>query len=249
MRGVILAAGRGSRLGALTEERPKALVQLGDVPLLAFQLSALRGAGVSEIAVVTGYCADAITTPVSRRFHNDRWASTNMVRSLEYAADWLAESPCIVSYADIIYSSDAVTRLMDTDADLAISYDPRWKALWEERFGDAAIDAETFRFDARTSTLLDIGGGVTNVDQVEGQYMGLLRFTPASWRWIAGLLGGMSPADVDRLDVTRMLSALLRLGHPIRVAPIGDGWMEVDSESDLELGQRMLASGHLPLPS
>jgi molybdenum cofactor cytidylyltransferase len=57
---VLLAAGAGSRLGG----RPKALLQLGGVPLVVRQLIALSGAGVDEVAVVIGHHADAVEAAV-----------------------------------------------------------------------------------------------------------------------------------------------------------------------------------------
>jgi molybdenum cofactor cytidylyltransferase len=57
---VLLAAGAGSRLG----RRPKALLELGGVPLILRQLIALSGAGVDEVAVVLGHHADAVEAAV-----------------------------------------------------------------------------------------------------------------------------------------------------------------------------------------
>jgi molybdenum cofactor cytidylyltransferase len=57
---VLLAAGSGSRLGG----RPKALLELGGVPLIRRQLIALSGAGVDELVVVLGHHADAIEAAV-----------------------------------------------------------------------------------------------------------------------------------------------------------------------------------------
>jgi molybdenum cofactor cytidylyltransferase len=57
---VLLAAGAGSRLGG----RPKALLELGGVPLIVRQLVALSGAGVDEVVVVTGHHADAVEAAV-----------------------------------------------------------------------------------------------------------------------------------------------------------------------------------------
>ena len=60
MGAVLLAAGAGSRLGG----RPKALLELGGVPLVLRQLIALSGAGVDEVAVVLGHHADAVEAAV-----------------------------------------------------------------------------------------------------------------------------------------------------------------------------------------
>ncbi|MEJ8824316.1 nucleotidyltransferase family protein [Variovorax humicola] len=57
---VLLAAGAGSRMGG----RPKALLELGGVPLVLRQLIALSGAGVDEVAVVLGHHADAVEVAV-----------------------------------------------------------------------------------------------------------------------------------------------------------------------------------------
>lgn len=57
---VLLAAGAGERLGG----RPKALLELGGVPLVLRQLIALSGAGVDEVAVVLGHHHEAIEAAV-----------------------------------------------------------------------------------------------------------------------------------------------------------------------------------------
>ena len=57
---VLLAAGAGARLGG----RPKALLELGGVPLILRQLVALSGAGVDEVVVVLGHHAAAVEAAI-----------------------------------------------------------------------------------------------------------------------------------------------------------------------------------------
>ncbi|MBF0128245.1 MAG: phosphocholine cytidylyltransferase family protein, partial [Magnetococcales bacterium] len=155
MKAIVLAAGRGSRMGDLTDDRPKCLVELGGRPLLEWQLAALRGAGIREIAIVTGYKSGMLRGRGLTGFHNPRWETTNMVSSLACAGTWLREGPCIVSYSDIFYEASAVSSLMASSAELAVTYDPGWLPLWEKRFGDPLRDAETFRLDGE-GRLLEI---------------------------------------------------------------------------------------------
>ena len=50
-RAIILAAGFGTRLGTLSDERPKPLLPVCDIPLIRYALALLRGHGITEIAV------------------------------------------------------------------------------------------------------------------------------------------------------------------------------------------------------
>ena len=101
MKAIILAAGRGSRMKHLTDTQPKCLVELNGKSLLDWQLKALRDAGITEIAIVTGYRRQLLVNRGLIEFYNPRWAETNMVSSLACADEWLTTEPCIVSYSDI----------------------------------------------------------------------------------------------------------------------------------------------------
>jgi mannose-1-phosphate guanylyltransferase len=60
MRGIVIAGGFGTRLRPLTLTRPKPLMPLVNAPLLEYQLSYLRAAGVSEVCFATNYMSDAV---------------------------------------------------------------------------------------------------------------------------------------------------------------------------------------------
>jgi L-glutamine-phosphate cytidylyltransferase len=234
VRAIILAAGRGSRMGGLTEDRPKCLVELNGRPLLELQLEALRKGGVDRIAIATGWQSQLITNRGLETFHNPRWAETNMVRTLQYAGSWLKETACIVSYSDIFYSPFAVSDLVVSRADIAITYDPDWLKLWARRFSDPLADAETFDLDGK-GNVIKIGEKTDNIQKIKGQYMGLLKFTPKGWTWVMDAICEMSAQAQDKLDMTSLLRKLISLGLPIEAIPVQGAWGEIDSESDLAL--------------
>ena len=122
---VILAAGRGSRMGTETDERPKCLVELGGRPLLEWQVGALNAAGISEISIVTGYRSEVLQESGLNALVNPEWNSSNMVVSLLYAKPVIVR-PTVVSYSDIVYEQQAVEVLMAHPGDLVLAYDLNW---------------------------------------------------------------------------------------------------------------------------
>lgn len=237
MKAVILAAGRGSRMKNETSDKPKCLIELMGRPLLHWQLDALHNGGVDEILVVRGYLAESLKGNFST-VDNPRWADSNMVETLRRASSWLEESPCVISYSDIAYRPGHVRAIFECKSDIAITYDTGWEGLWKLRFENPLSDAETFR--EANGRLLEIGGRADSVDEIKGQYMGLLFITPRGWAVINGLLTELGQERVDKLDMTALLRLLLDRGVDIGAVPVEGGWVEADSMQDVRAYEAVL---------
>lgn len=130
MRAFIFNSGRGSRLGALTAERPKALVPLANgETLLSRQLRLLKNAGVRDVVISTGYLAEQIeaaTAPFSAqgmRFgfvHNPDYQKTNAIVSLERAADYVRGEELLMLHGDLVFDEGWIRDVLAAEAtDLA----------------------------------------------------------------------------------------------------------------------------------
>jgi choline kinase len=238
VRALILAAGRGSRMGARTDALPKGLLELRGRSLIARQLDALRAAGAHETALVRGYRGECLDFGV-RTFTNERWADTNMVSSLLCASEWLRAGPCVVSYADLVYPPEAPRRLFAAQDDVALLYDVNWRALWEQRFADPLDDAETLRIDGE-GRVLEIGRRARDYARIQGQYMGLFRFSPRGAERFVERVQALAPAARDRLDMTSAFELCVQAGETIRAVPYDGWWCEVDSAGDLDVAERIL---------
>ena len=192
---------------------------------------------MTEIAIVTGYRRDMLAEFADVEFHNPRWSETNMVGSLCAAREWLVEDDCIVSYSDIFYSPEIVSVLMQLDVPIGLSFDPNWRELWTDRFGDPLLDAETFRLSS-DGYLEDIGQTPKTVEEVQGQYMGLLRFAPEGWAEFEAMLSELTDEAADAIDMTSALRNVIARGVvPIKAVPCLTTWGEVDNAEDLSLYQ------------
>jgi choline kinase len=202
-------------------------------------MEALRGGGATHVVLVGGYKHQKLAGRADELLVNERWAETNMVRSLMVAAPILAREPAIVSYADIVYGADTIRALANARGGLVIAYDTRWRDLWELRFERPEEDAETFKID--NGRITEIGGKARTTEGIEGQYMGLLRFEPAAWNAVERELDTLTDAQKDKLDMTSLLARLIRAGVEIRGMPISGGWCEADSDTDLAAYEQRLA--------
>ena len=102
MKAFILAAGKGTRLGHLTNDKPKGMLELNGDTILKHQINLFRSVGIDEIVVIRGYKKNKINYPNIRYIDNDKYDTTNMIESLMCAEKYL-DDDCIVTYADLLF--------------------------------------------------------------------------------------------------------------------------------------------------
>lgn len=228
---VILAAGRGSRLLRLTQNTPKCMISLAGKTLFDWQTETLKEAGIKSIFVVAGYLADVINNKGYPSFLNPQWNETNMVESLCCAKEILSQRETIIAYGDIVYSIEIIKTLLNSFDDITVTFDLLWQELWEERFGDPLKDAETFRIQA--GRVLEIGKKPERLDEVQGQFMGLIKLTPKGWAKIVEILDTIPITIRKKMDMTALLQRLIDAGIDVHGLSIKGKWCEVDFSEDL----------------
>lgn len=251
MRALILAAGQGTRLRPLTDDRPKCLVPLLGRSLLSWQIEALRVAGIEDVSVVTGYRADQIEALGVAVIHNERFASTNMVASLMVARGLLLSGDDIlIAYGDLVYEPRIIAALADAPHDLAIAVDLEWRRLWDLRMADPLDDAETMRIDA-AGFVRELGRRPRDYNEIEGQFMGLVLLRAAAARHVVDVYDALDPSaafegnDRDTMFMTAFLQHLVDLGTPLGTVPVAGGWLEIDSTEDLDRYEDLATRGDL----
>jgi len=236
-KAIILAAGEGSRLRPYTEDRPKCLVEVDGVSLLERQLAVLASESVEPIILIGGYRVEMLQRPGLQIRSNPRYAETNMVWTL-FCAENDLEGPVLLCYGDIVYSREALRKVLRSDADVAVAVDLDWESYWRARNEDPLDDAETLRMSP-SGQLLEIGQKPESIAQIEAQYMGLMKFSASGIGQLkqtfhdAKKAGSMRGKAVEKAYMTDLLQAMIDRQCLLSAVPVHGGWVEVDTVSDL----------------
>lgn len=105
MKAVILAAGKGTRMGHLTDQIPKPMIRVSGKPLLEHILDRLRDAGVQSVAIVTGYRGDLIQEYFAHYPLPITWLHQEQLNgtatAVRLAKDFVANDPFLLTFGDI----------------------------------------------------------------------------------------------------------------------------------------------------
>ncbi len=243
MRAIILAAGFGQRLRPLTDDKPKAMVELRGRTILQRQIDMFRSAGLSSIVIVGGHGFNALKNIGYTIVNNIDYSKTNMVYSLLTARKYL-DDDVIVSYGDILYEPSILETLMQSDHDISVAVDTNWLPYWEMRFDDPLSDAETLKID-KNQELLEIGNKPQGYEDIEAQFMGLMKFKKKGLKDILELCdsvnlksdkmtSNLNGKSVETAYTTDLLNQLILENVSVTAVKVSGTWIEIDTIADYE---------------
>ena len=251
MRAIILAAGRGSRLGPHTADRPKCLVELAGRTLLDRQLAALRDVA-DDIVVVRGYAAERIAVPGVRYIENRDFATRNTVDSLMKARA-LFQGDCLICYSDLVYETRLLRELVASTRSVGVAVDVDFHDYWVARCGSVAEDSESLRLAG--DRIVRLGDPSPAPGDIDGRFVGLLRFDAAGAQAMtevydahAAVADGSpwySASSFHKAAMTDLLQAAIDAGVHVSAVPVSQGWVEVDSEADRSRYEQWIAEGSM----
>jgi choline kinase len=224
---IYLAAGRGSRLGELTANQPKAMVEVGGRPLADRAFEYLRAAGFDRIVVLSGHAATAFDDYDVETVFNDRWESENNITSLWQAREIVAGG-CTIVNCDLLFEPELARRLADTEG-TAILVDDH-----------LAVDEESMKA-TETDDGLDRLHKSLDHDSSVGEYIGLTRIDPADGPRLAEILDEFIAAGNTQVYYEDAIEALAK-NRRVRLERIGGTkWVEIDDHDDLARARDVIA--------
>ncbi len=238
---VHLAAGQGTRLRPLTDDRPKPLVELGGTSLLERNVQTLRSAGIGDQIVVTGYMSERIEELGYDTVHNEDYDTTEMVHSLFRAKDRFPEDEdLIISYGDIIYHESIVDSLLNSTAPMSVVVDTEWEQLWNLRFDDPLDDAESLKLTA-DGLIREIGRDTAEIADIEAQYIGLIKVSADYVSDFVRMYERISDGGTESVEMTTYIQKLVDDGWDVEAVRTSGRWVEVDTTTDLKRYQNKIA--------
>jgi phosphoenolpyruvate phosphomutase len=238
LRAVLLAASRGEGMDALTERKPKAMISVGGEPVIERMLRQLRGEGVRDIAIVRGYCAQALAPAGVRFFDNRRWMETGELGSLACAREML-EGDVIIAYGDLVLRRHLLHELVSAEAPMTVLVDgrkeqPGARAARSVRDRVRATSPEPLLGDERPVYLCEVGPEVP-ASEAHGEWMGLVRIRSTGVaRFRQVLEKVLAQPQGEQKSLTAVLNELARADeNAVRVQYVQGDWMDINSLLDV----------------
>jgi choline kinase len=255
LNAIILAAGEGKRLRPLTDNKPKCLVELFGKSILQWQIESFQNLGITDITVVTGYLSHLINFPSVKIIKNNNFNTTNMLETL-FCAELNFTTSTIISYGDIIFESSILKKLILSEDDSTIIVDKKWLNYWKTRFENPLEDAESLELND-DGYIKNIGQKVTDIKNIQGQYIGLMKFQNKAIADIVKIYHnaknnaklGINPLnskiDFQNSYMTDFLNFLISLNFNLKAIEIENGWLELDSICDYNIYEKMYKNNTL----
>jgi len=240
---LILAAGKGTRMGALTETCPKPLLRIGDAPILEHILRGLADTGTRRVVMVIGHLGeqlracfgDGARVGLSITYLVQE-SQNGTAKAALLGRPHLGAAPFIMSFGDILCARRNYLRLTESfrshpcDALLGLNpVDDPWEGAAVYRDGD------------RITRIVEKPPRGTS--STRWNNAGVMVLTPIVWP----ILEGLAPSPRGEYELPVGIGRMVEMGLDVRGVEFDAFWSDVGRPEELQRINRMAAEGTLDL--
>lgn len=243
MKAIILAAGKGTRLGKYTKGMPKCMLKFNGKTLTERQVETLRACEINDITIVKGFMPDKIKISGVKYYTNEDYENTNMVESL-FVAENEMDDDLIACYSDILYQKNVIKKVIGSKADIGVTVDMDYLDYWKARFDNSINDTESLVI--KDGRIIELGETNCSIEKAKFRYVGIIKFSKKGIEILKKIyyknkdryyeldepwLGSKS---FKKAYMTSILQAIINEGFKVKPIAINRGWLEFDTENDYE---------------
>ena len=238
MQAIILAAGMGKRLKALTKECTKCMVKVNGVSLIDRMLHQLERIHLSKIVIVIGYQGEKlikyidsleIKTPIVY-INNEIFDKTNNIYSLALASDYLCKENTLLFESDLIFEDEVVNQLLD---------DPRDTLALVDKY-ESWMDGTCIKLNEEDHITAFIPNRAFKFEEIKDYYktVNIYKFGKEfSQKYYVPFLNAYAKALGNNEYYEQVLRVITMLDIPAIQAKrlSGQRWYEIDDIQDLDI--------------
>ncbi|MFB2761450.1 NTP transferase domain-containing protein [Shewanella xiamenensis] len=239
MIGVILAAGVGSRLRPMTNDKPKCLVTTAGKTILQYQLDTYKEAGIKDLVIVVGYEGNKIKDYCKHIkdfnitiIENDIYEDTNNMYSFYLVKDQVKGKPFILNNADLSVDPSLVSKMLNDSRDNLVAVD---KGLYNEESMKVTVNS--------LGNIVDISKKISEKDSY-GCSIDFYKFSDTSSQIFFNELERIIEIDKNLKDWTEVAMQRLFKSQLLEFEPFdiqGLSWVEIDNYDDLALSDQIFS--------
>ncbi len=230
MKAIILAAGYGSRMYPLAQDVPKCLLTIKGETLLARHLRILRGCGIEDITVVTGFHQERIVErygeEVSIRY-NPHYEITGSIFSLWVARDLLTDD-VVIMVSDVIFTEEPLNNLLANDNIYCMVIDNK------------PCDEEARKVKVAGNVIVETSK-MMPPKEAFGEFAYFAKIKREGTEAFSKSLFECVRKDSNS-DWPDTFSNLLSKGHTVNFVLINSPWIEIDTEEDYKEAKRLFGT-------
>lgn len=236
-RAILLAAGKGTRLGPLTAQAPKPLLEVGGRPILVHIIDGLLRAGVERFLIVTGHFGELIEAELGNGsavgvdieyVRQEQLEGT--ARALALGREFAGEERFFFGWGDILVRPEnyraVIRRARLADAVIAVNeVDDPWAG------GAVYVDAEM-----RVTRMVEKPAKGTSTTRWNNAGFGVLG--PEIWQ----LIDELEPSERGEYELPQAIGALIASGARVVASAVEGPWFDIGTREQLDAARREFTS-------
>ena len=212
MNGIILAAGKGSRIFKDINKN-KCLIEVSKKSLIARIIDIFKYCKFNKIFILTGFNKKKIEKQIRKRkvkfIHNYKYYKTEMLETLILGLK-NCNNDTIISYSDIIYDKKIILKLYNyknRNKNILLPVLTNWKEIWKIKNKNIYNDAETLIYNNK-NFLTEIGEKIKVIRDIKAQFMGIILIPKEK---IKIVLKEFKNLKNKKIHLTKFLNILIKI--------------------------------------
>jgi len=245
MRVIILAAGSGSRLGSITDNIPKPLVEVNGRSIIERQIDIFQNKGIKDIVIVTGAKNEKFNIKNISYVHDSEYDKHDQLGSL-IAADLELSGELLITFGDILFDEHILEQILTTSSNFAVAVDLNWTKSYEKRIDNPIeLAGKVLIKDGKIKEFSE-NLPIEKEGCLIGEFLGIIKISKSNTLILQKCLHQLQKNHKGKFHdaqsfkyakITDFLQELIESNIDINPIFVCGKWCEIDTPKDLEIAK------------